>query len=148
MFKSYDKVGNIEALEQQIAQEEGKSPELNKSGYWQKLSSYCKNMSADQLNFINNNEKVRQKRALMMEAFNLYLFEKYKNEFSSLENVQPICDDYIDAITKCSEEYSEKAIHAVEENETLKAKIAELERKLNDKNNSKGTGQSGRVRSE
>lgn len=138
MFRSNDRVGNIVALEQRLAQEEGRSLS-DKSSYWLKLSGYCENMSTDQLNFINNNKNVQQKRMLMMEAFNLYLFEKFKEEFAALEKIQPICDDYIDAIIDCSKEYSEKAIHAVEENENLKAKIAELERKLNVKNNSKGT---------
>lgn len=148
MFQSNERVGNIEALEQKIAQIEGRSLKSNKSGYWQKLSSYCESMSADQLNFINNNANVQKKRLAVIEAFNLYLFEKYKEEFALIENIKPLCDEYIEAVTECSKEYSDKAIHAVEENENLKAKIAELERELNDKNNSKGTGQSRRVRAE
>lgn len=148
MFESNDKVGNIEALEQRIKQEEEHLSPANNTGYWQKLTAYCEKLSADQLNFINNDPEVLNFRERMMEAFNLYLFEKFKNEFAAIENVQPFCEDYMNSVYASSKKYTDEVVNAVKENKELKAKLKEMEKKLNDKNNSKGTGQSGRIRSE
>lgn len=147
MFESKDRVGNIELLEKKIAELEGEKPSADKSGYWQRLSDYCEKMSTDRLHFINNNKTVLQAKTKMMEAFNLYLFEKFKDEFAELEGVKPLCDSYIETIISMDEEYQSKVVNAVDENIELRAKIAELERKLDDKSNSKGVGQGRGVHS-
>lgn len=74
-----------------------------------------------------------------MEAFNLYLFERLKDEFVQLDSFRKLCDDYVDTVIATSKEYSEKVAQAVDENTSLKARIAELERKLNGKPNPSGT---------
>lgn len=135
---SEDKVGNIEALEQKLKLI-GQSTHSNETGYWQKLSIYCKNLSADQLNFINNNDKVIETKKVMMEAFNLFLFEKFKDEFILSNVTKPLCDTYINSILEAQEEYSNILASAVRENETLRKKIQELERKQNEKYNPKRT---------
>ena len=134
MFKSFDKVGSIEALEHKL-----KELDKPKPSYWLKLSESCSKMSADQLNYVSNDEDVRQAKSRMMEAFNLYLFEKYKEEFAENEMFTKYCDDYIDKITDVASGYSENITKALSENEKLRAKIQELERKLsNAKSSTKG----------
>lgn len=140
MFKSDDKVGNIELLEQEIKNIEGNSSK-NKTGYWQKLSEICSKLSTDQLNYINNNENVISKKNKIMEAFNLFLFENFKKDFAEIPNCQKLCDDYIDTIQDTIANYNEQIANTIEENKELKTKIAELERKIknNEKSNTKGT---------
>lgn len=137
MFKS-DRVGNIELLEQKIQNLES-NVSTSKSGYWQKLSEICSKLSADQLNFITNNQNVITAKTKMMNAFSLYLFEKYKDDFAEIQDFQTLCDDYIDTIEDTLKEYSDKVTSTFEENKALKDKINELERKLNnnEKYNSK-----------
>ena len=136
MFKSFDKVGSIEVLEQKLKQLE--QPK-QKPSYWLKLSESCSKMSADQLNYVSNDEEVIEAKSRMMEAFNLYLFEKYKEEFAENEMFTKYCDDYIDKITDVASGYSENITKALSENEKLRAKIQELERKLsNAKSSTKG----------
>lgn len=133
------RVGEIEMYKQQLAHLGQPAVPGGVAGYWQKLSDYCGKMSADQQNFVNNNPKVQESRAKMMEAFSLYLFERLKDEFVQLDSFRKLCDDYVDTVINTSKEYSERVAHAVNENENLKSRIAELERKLNGKPNTSGT---------
>ena len=137
MFESFNKVGTIETLEQKLKQLEQK-PASNAS-YWQKLSDTCAKMSADQLNYVQNSEEVLKAKSQVMEAFNLYLFEKFKDDFSEQEIFRKICDDYQDTILDNAKKYSESIAKTLDENKELRAKIQELERKLsNAKSNTKG----------
>jgi hypothetical protein len=124
----FDKVGNIEFLEKQLKSLESKTS-TNSTGYWSILSSNCEKMSADQLNFINSNDKVIECKAKMMEAFNLFLFERYKEDFAQVETIRPICDEYVNTILQVADDYGDVMKRTLEENEKLKAKIQELERK-------------------
>jgi phage-related minor tail protein len=135
MFENFNKVGSIEVLEQKLKQ---LKTQPNNTSYWQKLSDECSKMSADQLNYVSNNDEVTQAKSRMMEAFNLYLFERFKEEFASTEMFTKCCDDYVDKIIDTASNYSESITKTLDENEKLKAKIAELERKLNAKSNTKG----------
>ena len=136
MFENFNKVGSIEVLERKLKELE--TP-VNKASYWQKLSDACAKMSADQLNFVSNNDEVTEAKSRMMEAFNLYLFERFKEEFATTEMFTKCCDDYVDKIIDTANNYSESITKTLDENEKLKAKIAELERKLsNAKSNTKG----------
>lgn len=136
MFENFNKVGSIEVLEQKLKQ---LKTQPNNTGYWQKLSDECSKMSADQLNYLNTCEEVTQAKNQMMEAFNLYLFEKFKDDFSEQEIFRKICDDYQDTILDNAKKYSESIAKTLDENKELRAKIQELERKLsNAKSNTKG----------
>lgn len=139
MFES-DRVGNIELLEHKLKHLENKTS-TSKSDYWQKLSDICSKLSADQLNYVTNNQNVANAKNKMMEAFSLYLFEKYKDDFVEIQTFQTVCDDYIDTIADTIKEYSNKVTSTFEENKILKNKISELERKLNnnEKSNTKRT---------
>lgn len=137
MFESFNKVGTIETLEQKLKQLEQKP--ASKSSYWQKLSDTCAKMSADQLNYVQNSEEVLKAKSQVMEAFNLYLFEKFKDDFVEVEMFTKLCDEYVDTITDIAQRYSDGVIKTLDENKELKAKIKELERKLNEKSDTKGT---------
>ena len=136
MFESFNKVGTIETLEQKLKQLEKPA---SKSSYWQKLSDTCAKMSADQLNYVQNSEEVLKAKSRVMEAFNLYLFEKFKDDFVEVEMFTKLCDEYVDTITDIAQRYSDGVIKTLDENKELRAKIKELERKLNEKSDTKGT---------
>ena len=136
MFKSLNKVGSIEALEQKLKKLETPA---NSTSYWQKLTDDCAKMSADQLEYVQNSEEVINAKSRMMEAFNLYLFEKFKDEFVEVELFRKFCDDYQDTILDVAKKYSESIVQTLDENKELKARIKELERKLNAKSEAKGT---------
>lgn len=134
MFESLNKVGSIESLEEKI-----KSLGSNKTSYWLKLSDSCSKMSADQLNYVSNDEAVINAKSKMMDAFSLFLFEKYKEDFASTEMFVKYCDDYIDTINDVSKNYTDSIIKTLDENKELKAKILKLEKELNNaKSNAKG----------
>lgn len=100
--------------------------------YWQKLADCCEKMSADQQAFVYSHKTVLHAKAALMDAFSLFLFEAYKEAFrQSNDSFQKLCDAYIDSIINASGEYSTKIAQSIEENEQLKARVAELERKLN-----------------
>lgn len=136
MFESFNKVGSIETLEQKLKQLEKPA---NDTSYWQKLSDMCAKMSADQLNYVQNSEEVIGAKTRMMEAFSLYLFEKFKDDFVEVEMFTKLCDEYVDTITDIAQRYSDGVIKTLDENKELKARIKELERKLNEKSDTKGT---------
>ena len=133
------RVGEIEFYKQQLAMMGQNKLPSTQGVYWQKLTDYCSKLSADQQNFVNNSKEVRDSRAKMMEAFNLYLFERYKDEFIQLDDFRGLCDDYVDTVINTSKEYSAQVARTADENISLKARIAELERKLDGKSDTSGT---------
>lgn len=109
----------------------------NEQSYWLKLSDYCSKMSADQLVYINNSQKVLESRTKMMEAFNLYLFERFKDDFSRIADFRKFCDEYVDTVISTSNEYANEVANAINEKKVLQEKVAELERKLNESNSNR-----------
>ena len=133
------RVGEIEYYKQQLANLGQNNVPVKQESYWQKLTDYCSKMSADQQSFVNNSREVRDSRAKMMEAFNLYLFERHKDEFIQLDDFRGLCDKYVDSVITTSKEYSAQVARTADENVSLKARVAELERKLNAKSNADRT---------
>lgn len=133
------RVGEIEYYKQQLANLGQNTVPVKQESYWQKLTDYCNKMSADQQSFVNNSKEVQESRAKMMEAFNLYLFERYKDEFIQLDDFRGLCDEYVESVIATSKDYSVQIAKTVDENESLKTRIAELERKLNAKSDTSRT---------
>jgi gas vesicle protein len=127
MLKSENKVGSIELLEQKLKSLEAPA---NKTSYWQKLSDKCSKMSADQLNFVISNDKVINAKSRMMEAFNLFLFEKFKDDFIQYDDFKKLSDEYIDTIEDIAKDYSEKVSKTIAENEEQKAEIEKLKQEI------------------
>lgn len=99
---------------------------------WQKLSDYCSKMSSEQQMFINQQPEVLKVRAQIMEAFSLFLFERFKEEFSKVPDFQLLCNTYIDTVIKAGQEYSQEVLKVMDENKALKARITELEGSSNE----------------
>lgn len=133
MFNFDEKVGKIQQLEQKLNSLKTAAASSNTS-YWQKLSYVCEKLSADQLEYLNTNQEVISAKEKMMEAFNLYLFEKYKEEFAQVEKLTPICDNYINTVISVSNNYTNVVKNTLKENEELKNKIKELEKAINNDN--------------
>lgn len=134
-----ERVGGVEYYKQLLSQRDSLQSPPSSTGLWQKLTDYCSKMSADQQNFVERNQKVQESRAKMMDAFLLYLFERYKDEFVQLNNFQTLCEDYVNTVIETGKEYSAQIAHTVNENADLKARIAELERKINAQSGTNGT---------
>jgi hypothetical protein len=133
------RVGEIEYYKQQLANLGQNTVPVKQESYWQKLTDYCNKMSADQQSFVSNSKEVQESRAKMMEAFNLYLFERYKDEFIQLDDFRGLCDKYVESVITISKDYSVQIAKTVDENESLKTRTAELERKLNAKSDTSRT---------
>lgn len=101
------------------------------SGYWNRLSDYTAKMSPDQQAFVNSDETVISAKGAMFEAFSLYLFEKFKDDFCNIDNFKTLCDNYVDSVIKAGSSYEGHVTQTLDENKKLKQRIAELERKLN-----------------
>lgn len=133
------RVGEVEYYRQLLSQRDSSQGPKSSTGLWQKLTDYCNKMSADQQSFVERNQKVQESRAKMMDAFLLYLFERHKDEFIQLDSFQMLCDDYVNTVIETGKEYSAQIAHTVNENADLKARIAELERKINEQSSTNGT---------
>lgn len=72
-----------------------------------------------------------------MEAFNLYLFERFKDDFSRIADFRKFCDEYVDTVISTSNEYANEVANAINEKKVLQEKVAELERKLNESNSNR-----------
>lgn len=127
MFDEVDKVGEIDYLKHKLnALSGGLQPQ--KTGYWQSLSDTCQKMSADQLKFVTGNSLVKEAESELMNAFNLFLFEKFKEEFANCDSLKPLCDKYLNSFQQANEIYLKKINETFEENKKLKEKIAEMEK--------------------
>lgn len=133
------RVGGIEYYKQLLNQQGSNQSPAGSIGLWQKLTDYCNKMSADQQSFVERSPKVQETRAKMMDAFILFLFERHKDEFVQLNNFQKLCEDYVDSVIETGKDYSNQIAHTVNENADLKARIAELERKINEQPNQPNT---------
>lgn len=94
---------------------------------WQRLTDYCSKMSQDQQLFVNQKPEVVEVRNKLMEAFSLFLFEKFKIEFSKVADFQQLCNSYIDTVIQAGQDYSKQVVNVMDENKALKARIVELE---------------------
>ena len=127
MFKSENKVGSIEALEQKLKSLE--APAV-KTSYWQKLSEKCSKMSADQLHFVSNSDEVIEAKSKMMEAFNLFLFEKFKEDFVQIEQFEKLANNYIDTIEDIGKDYTKQVTKTIEENLEQRQEIERLKQEI------------------
>lgn len=97
-----------------------------KTSYWTKLSNLCSKMSSDQLNYANTNEEVLKAKSQMVEAFNLFLFETFKDEFVKVEAFEKLADKYVEEFQKAADGFSKNISDVISENERLKEEIKRL----------------------
>ena len=122
MFESDNKVGLIERYKTELATLQHKKS-VNDIGYWNKLTDYTNKFSTDQLNYIDSNKEVVKAHSDMLQAFLLYMFDKYKDEFVALDNFRPICDTYINSVIQAGEQYTK-------ENDNLRQRLKEYEKRI------------------
>ena len=122
MFESDNKVGLIEQYKTELATLQHKKS-VNDISYWNKLTDYTNKFSTDQLNYIDSNKEVVKAHSDMLQAFLLYMFDKYKDEFVALDNFRPICDTYINSVIQAGEQYTK-------ENDNLKQRLKEYEKRI------------------
>ena len=123
------RVGEIEAIKQQIQNLSAQGE--NKTSYWTKLDKMSLNLCSDQQQYLNSSENVINTKAQLVEAFNLFLFENFREQFAASEKYKIVCDKYIDSIQDALSEYANNMSKLREENEKLR-------KMLEAKNNLKG----------
>lgn len=100
---------------------------------WTRLEDYIKNMSLEQKIYTNSQEEVKNANLELMQCFNQFLFDRFKNDFGSVENYKPFINKYIDIYIENSKGYKAKTQLLEEENENLKKRLDELEKKIGSK---------------
>lgn len=100
------------------------------SAYWNRLGDYTAKMSPDQQVFVNKSQDVIDAKNEMFNGFSLYLFERFKDDFCQIDSFRPLCDRYIDSVINTGNTYEGQVAQAMDENQKLKQRISELERKL------------------
>ena len=125
MLEAENKVGKIEALQQQL---KDLNAQANQTSYWLKLSKMCENLSSDQQEYISTSEEVKKAKAQMVEAFNLFLFENFKEQFASNETFLKYCDRYVDSIQDAISDYRNNMKKIIDENIRLKNELNEIKK--------------------
>ena len=125
MLEAENKVGKIEALQQQL---KDLNVQGNQTSYWLKLSKMCENLSSDQQEYINTNEEVKKAYSQMMEAFNLFLFETLKEQFASSVIFTKCCDKYIDSVQDALNDYQNNMSKLRQEYDKLKGELEQIKK--------------------
>lgn len=125
MLEAENKVGKIEALQQQV---KDLNAQASKTSYWLKLSKMCENLSSDQQEYINTNEEVKNAYSQMMEAFNLFLFETLKEQFASNPLFTICCDRYVDSVQDALNSYQNNMSELRREYGKLKDELAQIKK--------------------
>ena len=121
------KVGEIERLQQQV--HDLRTQGNDKTGYWLKLDKINQSLSADQQEFLNNSVEVLQAKTQLVEAFNLFLFRNFREQFAQDDCFKIICDRYIDTIQDELKQYGNNISKIIEENKKLKNEISQIKEK-------------------
>lgn len=123
MNEALNRVGRIELLEKQI---NNLNVQENQTSYWQKLSKMCENLSSDQQEYINTSDEVKKAKLQMMEAFNLFLFESFKEQFAGNDFFLKYCDEYIYKVQDALNDYKSNMARVIEENKKLKEELEQV----------------------
>lgn len=121
------KVGEIERLQQQV--KDLRTQAIDKTDYWQKLDKINQNLSSDQQEYLNNSVEVMQAKTQLVEAFNLFLFTNFREQFAQDEYFRIVCDRYIDVIQDELKQYGNNISKIIEENNKLKNEIKQIKEK-------------------
>lgn len=97
------------------------------NGLWQILIDRTKGMSSEEWATVLADEKVAKAQTEMFNAFmTQFLFEKYKEEFSSLPAFEPLCTNYVNEVLSTRQGLYANNKSLVEENQRLKEELAKL----------------------
>lgn len=93
--------------------------------YWSRLKDSTDKMDIAQCTYVMSQDSVKEKYREMMESFNSFLFEKFKEDFSAIPTFQPAVEGYVDAILKSAQDYGKHTQDLEEENKRLKQQLEE-----------------------
>lgn len=94
---------------------------------WSRLTDYAAKVSPDRLQLAVEDSAVAAKRDALLSSFLVYLFEEHRHAFAALPQYRDMCEEYVSALINASETILQQEKSAMEENEQLKKRIAELE---------------------
>jgi hypothetical protein len=95
--------------------------------FWIKYEDIIRNMSKEELNFVNKQESVILAKQNLISVFIDYLFEKEKNNFIAISEIsKQVAENYLNEIQKASSNYVSKNEILENENAELKKRIEEL----------------------
>ena len=90
---------------------------------WDRLADLLKTMSEEQVSFIKSNERVLAESQNLQSVFNDCLFEKFKDELSSIPAFKEASNVYIDTIIEASKGFKSEYQRLKEENERLRKEL-------------------------
>lgn len=98
------------------------------SGIWNLLKDTAGEMDIAQITFVMSQEPVKAAYKDMMKSFTSYLFERYKEDFATVQAYQPTIEKYVNAVIASAKNYGEHAQHLEEENMKLRKELEKLRR--------------------
>lgn len=113
-----DSVKALEAIKQSI--------DNPKTDYWSRLRDSAGSMDIAQVTYVMSQEPVKEVYREMMKSFTSFLFEKYKEDFSTVPAYQPIVEKYVDTVIATAQNYGQHAKYLEEENKKLKQELERL----------------------
>ena len=113
-----DSVKALETLKQSV--------DIPKKDYWGRLKDSAGGMDVAQVTYVMSNESVKEVYREMMKSFTSFLFEKYKEDFSTVPAYQPVIEKYVDTVLATAQSYGQHAQHLEEENKKLKQELERL----------------------
>lgn len=112
-----DGMKTLETLKQMVD-----NPQQN---YWNRLKDSTDKMDTAQVSWVMSQDSVKKVYEDMMESFNSFLFEKFKEDFSAVPAFQPTIERYVNTILESSQEYGKRTKELEEENKRLKQQLEE-----------------------
>ena len=111
---------------QQKLEETKANPGYFKQEYWRHLQESVSKMSSDQIQWTMSQDEVKETYNTMLQAFTNFLFEKYKEDFSSVPSYKPYADAYVDSILKTSVRYVDRTTQLEKELAETRKQLEEL----------------------
>lgn len=100
--------------------------DLPKPSCWSRLQDAAGSMDASQTSFVMSQDSVKLSYKELMDSFNSFLFERFKEEFASVPTFQPIINKYIDSVIQSAQDYGKHTVEIEEENRRLKKELEDL----------------------
>ena len=120
---------SIADLEKRISiYKEGSKTEVQP--VWKRFNDLIQQMSDDQKAYVGNHDLVIAERQKMMQTFNDWMFEKYKNEFVTIPSFDSLAQGYVEAVASTAQEFGAKTAALRQENDELRKELAALRSKL------------------
>ena len=127
------KIDAIEEFRQKLHQIENQGSVPVRAPVWQRFDDLVNKMSNDQQAFVNSSEKALAKRQELMQTFNDWMFERFKDEFVQIPMFAGLAEEYVNVVAETAQEFGQHAAGLEKENEELRWQLDELRAKQGDK---------------